>query len=68
MPDSFLVATLEVPLRDPSEDGGSTDEVLTSHKPNNRRSTSEQFLPWIECPQKQESLDSTPWGLPEDAP
>ena len=68
MPDLLLVATLEVPLRDPSEDGGSTDEVLTSHKPNSRRSTSEQFLPWNECPLKQESLDSTIAGLPEDAP
>ena len=68
MPDLLLVATLEVPLR-AREDRGSTDEVLTSHKPNSRRSTSEQFLPWIECPQKQESLDSVPLrGLPEDAP
>jgi hypothetical protein len=59
VPDLFLAATLEVPLRDPSEDGGCTDEVLTRYRPNNRRSTSEQSLPWNVCPLKQGSLDSS---------
>ena len=55
MPDLLLAATLEVPLRAPSEDGGSTDEVLTRRKPNSRRSTSEQSLPWNVCPRNKEA-------------
>jgi len=57
VPDSVPTAVLEVPLRDLSEESGSTDETLLGSKPNNRRSTSEQCLRLNECQHKTSALD-----------
>ena len=59
MPDLPLAATLEVPRRDPSEDGGSTDEVLTRYRPNRPRSTSEKCRPARRLLTEADALDST---------